>query len=1347
MLSRSKPLKPTPPELRQQIETILSWFSDGEVSIPQPWPNHAKPTSSKARPFLVLCASDLVTLVKALFPEQHPSSGPGTSVTQQPGFRSTSSPAVENLLPVQDWWSSRPGIDETSVRSNCDSSVISESPSREPSLEPFGQRPDGMSSYTSVTSHDTLLESQPPDSRESLGDRLRAHIAQLPAYLGLDAVTAVVHPCKESWAVIYIQDDGIRLTTVMPADADESLPHTLEPADWVPRDVGHKMRQTGIDPHRAYHQIKETLTCLVDEYHVPGEISSHGKFLRRTEDRERPETAGLTSMDHSLPDLLGLSSVRTSPNSPGYLRTSEHATGMTQAMETGSKSLGLQTSPRSSELLSMLESVIARCQADLDFVKASTYWATLQKLQTLSSSTLAHNNYASLLYALVQAPRQYIRRTTRAIEGYNEWLVWLQQSQGQSESVLDDLIRRVDRMRDKVWYDTDVRHSAAFEDAKNVATALRFMGEAPRTSRIKPSLPFLPRHFSRAHDSGVLLKSEVQVVALLAAAIEHGGLGKLSDDQSEMTSRWLEQRNIENVCKGEERIHRFCLEIDRCVTRLVGPEISGAPVLWSSDLFSRDKRVFESGHQPGDLGVTEFGTLVVTGRNRSLGRGSSGPLRGVGDWTRRPLHSVAHPDSTLQQQQQQQQQQHAIEPGSFRGAGRRNTVEFLPSYRNLATGSQPAGTDVPVTFWSPFIHQSETVAPGNHGRQILGTLHGEYLPRGSRDISAKQRKFLSDLQQTLTGLLLSDLGAVVWGRGSETDSWLSSTLGEEFLRRRDRGLQRVAENAPGDALSLPGDGPDQEVGPPQAITPHLNESANFIPSQSFSTPTASTKGNAAVTAQAAPEFSTVEKSSNNEKPTATPTITTAEPDLLSPEPERPTESTRQTSNTASTEAPTSIGVEPVPIPSVAQGSVQPRETVHAEGVDTLTTVNPSSINVATAISQPELKVPEVVVQPLGLIDTLAPANAVISSIEPVRTLSQPEDIVQPPEMVDPTASSLETAMNIPSPKTGQSESASFSFEESFRQLLRLFTAHFNPFMKLDILEQLASLIEVYLRDQASPENYPRLKSTLGSRPQGNLDHGPPMTPSNSEFQDSNSGSSRHGIAYCEGRSSPTTIHRDISPFRRRDSAVSNDFDGLSSAPDVVSTLQRLFRDPETRPRSLFRDLQFIAAFVPHQVLDETSRGTAFWKASLAALDLKQGVCRMMVKVADNIVAYHTKTRPIPSSYATVKDRPSTELSRFSMADAARMLTIPAKEGDPVAQRELAILYLTHPDLVARTTMPLSKPRETFKAQMMNLSDGNPARSDPATICVAYHWMEHSSRGGDELARQNLRAKEELNALP
>jgi hypothetical protein len=193
---------------------------------------------------------------------------------------------------------------------------------------------------------------------------------------------------------------------------------------------------------------------------------------------------------------------------------------------------------------------------------------------------------------------------------------------------------------------------------------------------------------------------------------------------------------------------------------------------------------------------------------------------------------------------------------------------------------------------------------------------------------------------------------------------------------------------------------------------------------------------------------------------------------------------------------------------------------------------------------------------------------------------------------------------------------------------------------------------------------------------------------------------------------------------------------------IVEVLQDLFRDAQIRPKTLFRDLQFVASFVPAQILDRTDRGKAFWDAGLAALGLKQDVCRTMVEIADEIVAYDSNKRGDSRSSTTKRPEESSHLERFTMQDAARMWTITAKEGDATAERELAIFYLSWPDLLPRVTLPLSRPKDTFKPEMMRQQNEDPSKRDPANMCVAYHWMELSSQGGDDLARKYLRSREE-----
>lgn len=192
-----------------------------------------------------------------------------------------------------------------------------------------------------------------------------------------------------------------------------------------------------------------------------------------------------------------------------------------------------------------------------------------------------------------------------------------------------------------------------------------------------------------------------------------------------------------------------------------------------------------------------------------------------------------------------------------------------------------------------------------------------------------------------------------------------------------------------------------------------------------------------------------------------------------------------------------------------------------------------------------------------------------------------------------------------------------------------------------------------------------------------------------------------------------------------------------SEDQIVSTLRDLIL--EVKPKTLFRDLQFISAFVPSDHLNKTDRGTAFLQFGLAALSLKDEICNSMVEIADRIVSQELDRRhPLPG--AEFYPRPG-----HAIEDAAGMWIITAKEGNPVAQRELAILYLTHPELLPRVTLPLTLPRDTFKAEMM-YRRGKDSKSDPQSMCLALHWMQLSAIGGDTLACNRLREREEFDSI-
>jgi hypothetical protein len=322
----------------------------------------------------------------------------------------------------------------------------------------------------------------------------------------------------------------------------------------------------------------------------------------------------------------------------------------------------------------------------------------------------------------------------------------------------------------------------------------------------------------------------------------------------------------------------------------------------------------------------------------------------------------------------------------------------------------------------------------------------------------------------------------------------------------------------------------------------------------------------------------------------------------------------------------------------------------------------------------------------------------------------------------------------------------FPYKSAYKRLLAKFATQPNPFVKLQALHELQLLITAALASKTG--KHISRREPLPPVPQSpTLDSVPESSSREPVVHHHQAQNLDEAIANVETRRTHTmnAAHQAngrTSPSPHRGNGRSPS--GLPSTDMIVDLLQTLFREEGMRPRTLFRDLQYIAAFVPSSTLDKTPKGKAFWDAALAALGLKQDLCRYMVEIADEIVNEDTQSRSTAHGVQTAPDR---ALARWSMADAAKMYIITAKEGDAAAQRELAIFYLTHPDLLPRTVLPMSRPREIFKESLLNRKREDLQRSDPMTMCVAQHWMELGKKGGDDLAMKYLRARDDMERIP
>ncbi|KAL1836212.1 hypothetical protein VTJ49DRAFT_5419 [Mycothermus thermophilus] len=1216
MLQSTTPVS-TPPKVKSHIESIYARFKDPSRYRKKPKLLPARSVTSmretaEVRPYLVISPADLATLVNALFPERRPRSA--RSAPSVSGFSAISQPMSIRTAPSS--------FDAMSVLStSAESSFSDATTSREP-------LPDEEGPYSP-----TREPPPQPNTYEEDGERLRQAMFEMTQTLGLDVVNGSCHPCAERWAVLFISADGHRLSTQMTLDPDDELEHD-ETSSNTSDTEGDETDDGRPELNKDYHQLRESILKLVQDYEIPHSLESdatkHQAFSNR---------ASILKKYRNKNNVITTSKATTMGSRNPYRQR-------IASSSTKGKDVDDQQPEDSCPLITMLTAACSQSRAQNDFVSAHLWWRTLQQLNALTSESLRRDGFAALLNILSRGPRDSIRRSAAAIEEYDAWLVWLKQSQERAEGMIEAMMRRLRALRDKMWYVTDVRNSGPYEYSRSVAVALKTMG----TKKQWASFQRIKNHMQRVPASSYIFQSESQVLDVLAAPADQGGPNKLSDDQAEKTLRWLEKYGVENFCQGEERIHRFCCEVESCVSKLVGENIVDGPVLWSSELYARDRRMFELSRSPlaqprdrdrDNLSVWDDSISVISDPDRRFVNVSRPPSISSRDAGRGGLSSESS-------------------RFSFSRASTNAMSEIVDGSEYFGASSPVHQIDPNATFWSPFRHRATSPSAASRAHSpttSMTNLSSSFYPTTShrssqsqqhqhtagtsrtgggtsassdtagatqqqqqqqRLLSDEKARFLSDLRQILTSLLLSDLGNLVFARGSETDAWFEG-LGQECIDRRE-AIQRRARRAQArdkekrrysaksglkQRLLVEQQNRAGGVGSVDGLSDRLSDT------QSLGGPDGSQRGS--------------QRGAGSQR-----------------------------------------------------GSVYGGSAHGNESSGTNETISARKHN------------------------------------------GHHRD-------------SSSSARKDPFPD--------FPFTKAYQRLLKMFCVHPSPYAKLNALCELEHLIVASLHSGSRRTRLAWARSDRGSVASSSAadEHGGPTGKSQPLEETIDNVKERRSQTINSGGNIETTTRSGTSGATSGLPAIHTDA--------VANMLQALFRDPSLRPKTLFRDLQFIAAFVPASVLDKTERGKAFWDAGMAALLLKQEVCRTMVEVADEIVKNYTQSRsrsntatnpinaaqgssssantatsatdsptlgiaglaPMPGtptsshpdnfSSTPPSSPPSPPLplsTHTSLADAAKMWTITAKEGDPTAQRELALFYLSSPELVERTTLPLSKPREVFK---------------------------------------------------
>ncbi|KAG0025864.1 hypothetical protein BGZ82_009803 [Podila clonocystis] len=252
----------------------------------------------------------------------------------------------------------------------------------------------------------------------------------------------------------------------------------------------------------------------------------------------------------------------------------------------------------------------------------------------------------------------------------------------------------------------------------------------------------------------------------------------------------------------------------------------------------------------------------------------------------------------------------------------------------------------------------------------------------------------------------------------------------------------------------------------------------------------------------------------------------------------------------------------------------------------------------------------------------------------------------------------------PTPKIDPNATAPYSLHEAYRSTIEQFNQTKSPYQKLGYMFALELLIVASLSYPDSCAN--------------------PANPGPSNSTSRTKLSEAMGLAAGQHPMSP----RAITP----------------GTDAIVDEIENLFRMPgRVRPKHLLRDMQLIATFIPGSILDLRDDGKAFWDMALAVTSLKKDVIAYVVQKGTQYVEMDDDSTDSRQDTAKSGSRAimQDDEERMRMSEAVRLFTIGAKESHPVAQRELAILYMSLPMLPASSSPTIGYSREDSSPLMPN----------------------------------------------
>lgn len=472
-------------------------------------------------------------------------------------------------------------------------------------------------------------------------------------------------------------------------------------------------------------------------------------------------------------------------------------------------------------LTSLLSDAGRRAIALNDYLKGNEYMTAVNALQKMypppssnsySLGTQKVNSY--ILKTIMRIKQKKHIDTKRHFAKCSELFQRYQVHTNILITSFDLIMETFNDLRTKCWFASEVKGHSLYLRAMEISIALNRGTGFEISSNI--SQPTLKRNNSAAsltssgpfssfkrltgggrrdyqHKRHSLSQTSFASLDSMFAPVEYAGHNKLSDREADSTKKWLDGQNIQNFCTGEERIHRFCCEVDDLVKRVIGDVALGRKrsqsLLVTSPYFKTDLgRLME--------------VIDKTDRTSSI---ASTLNYGANDTERRRSIDSISIDTFTQIRNKTTGSQHSDIGRSYSGRGhrsRKSSPNLLDMFSHMDVSSKRMSSS---DIFTDFEKQSSVKEGKGHRRnqslnECFSNLGVGNTSQGTEDFNIPQiiddadRKefeekkdevdqFVLGIQMKLISLIFTDLGLDGWSEGE----WLKLFYCYEFHYVRNFG--------------------------------------------------------------------------------------------------------------------------------------------------------------------------------------------------------------------------------------------------------------------------------------------------------------------------------------------------------------------------------------------------------------------------------------------------------------------------------------------------------------------------------------------------------------------------------